>query len=192
MAKDSFAVPFLVAVDSDERREARSAATAVGDLGESLTRQSFTDECDIEKILRRFAENGGVFTHVNDAEPMYGDAASVGDFGAHQARMLAARMQFDSFSPETRKRFASFEDWQRFNNDSANSREAVDIAYREAKARQREGVGGATGGGVADGAAAAPEGRSVDPKAFGPVGAGSGLKEGGSASETPSGGAVKG
>jgi len=47
----------------------------IGDLGQSLTKQSFTDECDINNIMRKYQKTGAI-EHVNKHEASYGFATS--------------------------------------------------------------------------------------------------------------------
>lgn len=44
-----------------------------------LTRQSFEPECNVNNIIRRYVETGGVITHVARTPPQYFDAPE-GDF----------------------------------------------------------------------------------------------------------------
>ena len=44
----------------------------LGKFEQSLTRQEFADECDINSIMARY-EAGGAVSHVNKAQPMYLD-----------------------------------------------------------------------------------------------------------------------
>ncbi len=47
----------------------------IGDLGKSLTKQSFTAECDINNIMRKYQKTGAI-DHVNKHEASYGFATS--------------------------------------------------------------------------------------------------------------------
>jgi len=66
--------------------------TPVGKI--SLTKQSFTDECDINKIMGRYLRTG-LIEHVNPRKPSYGDFSGVTDY--HEALELIdqAQEQFD-------------------------------------------------------------------------------------------------
>lgn len=50
--------------------------------GDKVTRDSHAAECDINNIVQRYTETGGVIQHVNRQEPQYGEAPE-GDFTAH-------------------------------------------------------------------------------------------------------------
>lgn len=52
----------------------------------SLTKQAFKDECDIHRIVHRYAETG-VIPVLNSIEPQYGDAPTM---TAHEAACMAA------------------------------------------------------------------------------------------------------
>lgn len=71
--------------------------------GESLTRQSEADACDINKIMERFDRTGQLPT-VMKAAPMYGDARIV-DFQTAKQIVIEAENQFKELSPEARKYF---------------------------------------------------------------------------------------
>ena len=47
----------------------------IGDLGKSLTKQSFTKECDINTILAKYQKTGAI-DHLNKNEAQYGFATS--------------------------------------------------------------------------------------------------------------------
>jgi len=73
--------------------------TAVGK--ESLTKQAFQDDCDINKIMKRHRITG-LIEHLNPRTPMYGDYSGVTDF--HEALELVsdAQEQFDALPSEVR------------------------------------------------------------------------------------------
>lgn len=53
---------------------------------DSMTKQSFKDECDIHRIVNRYAETG-IIPVTNSVEPQYGDAPTM---SAHEAACMAA------------------------------------------------------------------------------------------------------
>lgn len=95
--------------------------------GESMVKQSFADECNINTIVKRF-EKTGMITHLNEREPFYGDVSEL--VGYDEALNVVARSQelFMSLSAEVRERFAN--DPARlisFLDDEGNLDEAVKL-----------------------------------------------------------------
>lgn len=72
-------------------------------LGESLTKQSFADECDFNKVLSKF-EQTGLIPQVT-APPMYGDFSSMPDF--HEANNLVIQVNtfFSNLPAKVREHF---------------------------------------------------------------------------------------
>lgn len=68
-----------------------------------VTKQSFKDECDIEKILERGSKTG--FYPVMHSQPMYGDVSQVSDYQAALDIVTTAQAQFASLDAKVRKRF---------------------------------------------------------------------------------------
>lgn len=94
--------------------------------GESRTKQSFKDECDINKILARFQRTGAV-AHFSKFSPQYGEVPSV-DF--HEALLLAKKgiEMFEALPSSLRKRFEnSPEAFLAFVQDSKNADEMVSL-----------------------------------------------------------------
>jgi len=60
---------------------------------ESLTKQSFSEDCDINKIMARHLKTG-LIEHVNPRTPMYGDFSEVNDFHSALERVKEAQEQF--------------------------------------------------------------------------------------------------
>lgn len=48
-------------------------------VGESRTKQSFKDECDVNNVVRRYATTG-MLSHVSPRQPTYGDFSVVRSF----------------------------------------------------------------------------------------------------------------
>ena len=69
----------------------------------SLTKQSFTDECDINKIMARF-EKTGVIEHANEHQGQYGDF-TVSDYHSALNAVIAAQDSFNSLPAKIRARF---------------------------------------------------------------------------------------
>ena len=71
--------------------------------GESLTHQSFADECDINKIMAKFAKTGTV-THLNADQPNYGLATSI-DFKEAMDTVTGSLDAFQDIPSEIRALF---------------------------------------------------------------------------------------
>lgn len=95
-------------------------------VGESMTVQSFKDECDINKIMARYVKTG-VITHLNPAEPRYGFAPA-GDFLGAMSLVTQAQQSFDELPAEVRRKFdndpGKFLD---FIDDPANEAELAEM-----------------------------------------------------------------
>lgn len=75
--------------------------------GESLTRQEFEAECNINNILARFNVTGVLIdpSIKRTRTPLFGDFSSVPDYGSYHAAMLRAKEHFDSLPLDVRMRF---------------------------------------------------------------------------------------
>lgn len=93
--------------------------------GESMTKQSFADEVNINSILKRF-EKTGMVTHLNEGEPFYGDVSELVGFQDALNVVAKGTQLFMALSAEVRERFAN--DPARliaFLDDDGNYEEAV-------------------------------------------------------------------
>lgn len=72
---------------------------------ESMTKQSFKDECDINKIMAKFQKTG-VIKHYAAHAPTYGDASPVDYLDALQVIATANEM-FAELPSSVRKRFSN-------------------------------------------------------------------------------------
>ncbi len=88
-------------------------------FNDGRTKQSFRDETDINKILKR-AQKSGTISHLNRYEARYGDFAGF-DFFEAQMKLIQGREIFDALPSEIRNEFnqsqAEFFDYV---NDPAN------------------------------------------------------------------------
>lgn len=133
--------------------------------GESMTKQSFAEEADINVIYARAIRNGLDPRLLPGAvEAQYADVSAVGDFADAQGRLLKGQQIFAELSAEDRLSFG---------NDAGNFFQfAADPANEEAVCELRFGEKGvaalrahrrlSSGGGVSD-----PPGR--DPGTGGPA-----------------------
>lgn len=72
--------------------------------GESLTKQSFANECDINVILARFAK-GGALTHLNKRSGVFADVSGVGGFQDAMATVKRGQELFAALPAKVRAKF---------------------------------------------------------------------------------------
>ena len=77
---------------------------------DTMTKQSFKDECDINNIMSKYQRTGSI-SHFRASEPFYGDFTSVDDYHTAMDKINASRHYFDALPAKVRSRF---------NNDVAN------------------------------------------------------------------------
>jgi phage internal scaffolding protein len=95
------------------RSEAKPVLTEVGT--ELLTKQSFRDECDINTIMKRFANTGEIH-HLNEGSPQFLDLPDAEDYQASLERVRAAEQAFSALPSAVR---------ERYENSPANLLEAL-------------------------------------------------------------------
>jgi len=94
--------------------------------GKTITKQSFKDDCDINKIMDRFVKTG-VLDHVREHGPEYGFASS-DDFKASMEIIAKAQTMFEELPSKIRTKFendpAKFLD---FVQDEKNTKEMEEM-----------------------------------------------------------------
>lgn len=68
----------------------------------SLTQQDFTEECDINNVILRFAGTGELPPRHNGREPEFIDVSEFGDLHETLSRARAGREAFDALPAEVR------------------------------------------------------------------------------------------
>ena len=117
---------FVVRSAFDYDSESVSLETGFVDNTESMTQQSFKDECDINVILRRFAVTGELPDNIR--VPQYQDFEEVFDFHSAMNVVRAATEAFDSMPSEVRERFANDPGrFVAFTMDESNYDEALKL-----------------------------------------------------------------
>lgn len=103
--------------------------------GESLTKQSFKDDADINKIVERYPDRGGVAGLYEDGrEPMYLDVSSAESYQDSLNRVIAAEEAFAALPSKVRDRFSNDPSaLLRFLDDSSNRKEAEELGLVEPK-----------------------------------------------------------
>lgn len=82
---------------------ARFGYTTVGD---SLTRQSEAEDCDINNIVKKY-QSTGLLPDMIKENPQYGDFSSVADFQQSMDIIAFANAQFNALDAHVRDRFAN-------------------------------------------------------------------------------------
>lgn len=106
--------------------DAESAAHATMPEGESLTKQEFKDESDINVIMRRYSEYG-VVPPMNPGG-QFGDFSEIGDFLECQEKVEAAAGLFAALPAKVRDRFGNDPaNVIAFVMDAGNRAEAIEL-----------------------------------------------------------------
>lgn len=74
--------------------------------GESLTHQSFRNECDINQIMNKYRKTGQM-THLSTHRGAYGDFTNIGDYQESLNKVILADEAFASLPAHLRKRFGN-------------------------------------------------------------------------------------
>lgn len=96
---------------------------------ESMTKQSFKAECDINNIIKQF-QNTGIVSHINEQakQGMYADLPPPLDYQESLELVRQAQTSFDSLPSKVRNRFDNDpEKFLAFVADPANQQEMVDL-----------------------------------------------------------------
>lgn len=93
----------------------------------SLAKQSFKDECDINRIMFKF-EKTGMVAHLNTYQGNYGSALGSQDYHSSLNQVLAAKAAFLSLPSKIRGRFANNPgDFLAFIDNPDNKTEAIKL-----------------------------------------------------------------
>lgn len=106
--------------------------------GEGRTKQSFKDECDINKIMNRYVKTGQL-PAMQRKNPQYGDFSSALDFQAAQDIVVKAREQFEALPAKVRSRFKNEpSEFLRFMEDPENVKEMESLGLINKKEEVKE------------------------------------------------------
>lgn len=108
--------------------------------GDSRTKQSFKEECDINYIMRRYTKNG-ILPSMIRTDGKYGDYSSAPDFMEAQNIIAHANEQFSALSSAQRERFGNDPaKFLEFANNANNADEMAKLGLlrKEAVKRVRE------------------------------------------------------
>lgn len=103
---------------------------------ESRTKQSFKDECDINNIVKKAAQNG--FMPPPDGNQQYGDFSDPNDYRAAMDLVMDAQRQFEEQPSHVRARFGNDPaNFLQFCSDPSNAEEMVKLGLAIPEAPQR-------------------------------------------------------
>jgi phage internal scaffolding protein len=104
----------------------------------SLAKQAFKDECDVNKIMRKF-EKTGLIAHMNKYQGNYADLPDAGDLQDAMNTILVAQQMFDALPAKVRKEFDNDPSaFLNFAQDPANYDEMVELGLAKPKAEAAE------------------------------------------------------
>lgn len=99
----------------------------------SMTQQQFKDDCDINNIMRKYA-NTGEFTHLSKRPGVFADMTSVTDYQDMLHKVHAAQAAFSELPAATRVRFENDPaNLIAFLQDDKNYDEAVKLGLCESR-----------------------------------------------------------
>lgn len=99
---------------------------------EVRTKQEFREECDVNRIVRQYAQIGTL--PAASGSPVYGDVSDVGDYLSAQLLIKRAESRFAALASAVRDRFANDPaKFLAFMGDEKNKDEAVKLGLIEAE-----------------------------------------------------------
>lgn len=103
----------------------------------SMTQQHFKDECDIDKILKKYNETGFLVNPLESRRPAkWGDFSSVNDYQTAMNKLVEVQEAFDALPSRVRDRFKNDPmQMLAFLEDENNLDEAVKLGLVEAPAK---------------------------------------------------------
>lgn len=106
---------------------------------ESLTKQAFKDECDINRIMKRFEKTG--LLPMPSAPPQYGDYSELPDYQEALNLVIYAQSQFQGLDSRVRERFANDpEQFLKWVNDPNNLDEAIKLGLAPEREEKKPGA----------------------------------------------------
>lgn len=113
--------------------EVQPLRVTISSFEKTLAQQQFQDECDINTIMDRYA-NDGLLDHVNNFEGSYGDFTSATDYQSSLNQVIAAEGAFMDLPAKVRARFGN-DPAQLIgfleSNDQDDIEESVKLGLRE-------------------------------------------------------------
>lgn len=106
----------------------------------SLTKQAFKDECDINRIMKKWLKTG-VLTHVSTAAQTFRDVSQGSDYQDLMFKVIEVEDAFSSLPSDVRKKFRNDPvELLDFINDPKNTEEAVKLGLIVTDSTLVEGV----------------------------------------------------
>lgn len=109
-------------------------------VGDSMTQQHFQDECDVNRIMKRYSNTQGaeyLSQFKGFVESNFGDATVACSFQEAHARVAEAQDAFDSLTAEVRARFGNDPyELLEFISVASNREEAVKLGLLDASPTQ--------------------------------------------------------
>lgn len=101
----------------------------------SKTQQHFKDECDIDRILKKYNETGFLVNPLEQRRPaQWGDFSSVADYQASMNRLVQVQEAFDALPSRIRERFRNDPmQMLAFLENPDNEKEAVELGLVQAR-----------------------------------------------------------
>ncbi len=97
----------------------------------SMTKPEFADECDINKIMKKFKRTGLLGNPLNYKEGRYGDFSSGADFAEVMRRVTDAQQGFSELPSTIRNRFKNDpKEYFDFMVDPSNDQEAFELGLK--------------------------------------------------------------
>lgn len=99
-------------------------------LDESLTKQCFAEDCDVNNIMKKWIKTGEL--PGTDVVPKFGDFTNVSDYQESCNRVIEAQMQFEALDSKIRSRFANDPaNLMNFLQDPSNIEEGIALGLLE-------------------------------------------------------------
>lgn len=96
-----------------------------------MTQQQWKDECDVNNIVRRYAQTGEL-THLARSQGVYADVSEITDYHDMVEKIKQAEEAFMTLSAPVRKRFANDPgEMISFLQDPKNREEAISLGLVE-------------------------------------------------------------
>lgn len=105
-----------------------------GGLEKSRTKQSQSDECDINKLMAKY-QHTGQLTHINRSIASYGDFSTTDDYLSASLKLMAADRAFAELPAPIRAKFANNpKNFVAFVEDGDNYEEAFKMGLIDPEA----------------------------------------------------------
>lgn len=96
--------------------------------GDSLTKQEFKDECDLNIMMDKWARTGGIPDELLNRPSVYGNFPTQNSYQEHANRVAEAKSDFEYLPSSTREFFANdVGNLIDFLSDETNLEEAVEL-----------------------------------------------------------------